>query len=440
MFSSRLYQQIWIFLACLLLLGCPRTPKMPEQSGIGGLLAYDYGGIEVLHQYSDRDFVHLRLHFGWQPSLEVSHVAELLAVEGAFSCGAGQYNALEFASKLEAVGAEMEFVNERDGPTLQLNCLPDQLSEAWELLHLCLVEPRFDKEAFVAVRNARLAILRSNATTEVLRAQHAAHAAAWPGLQLETDIFSGDLETVARETARTTFLNAMRIRCNLRLLTVGPIDAERISDLLSSTIEALPEGECSESVTNATLPLLRKANLVLATGESEALAGVFPGPQPSQVDAITNRLVMHMLARRLRLQLVTRDHVADKVAAGYVGHSPSHNFIEVTGPNAFQCAEFALAELRRLKANGFSEKEVAEGRQSFLAEIALAYESATNLAARLDFAAEIKNLATTGHEDLLLKGATTKNLHAVLNEYLVGISWGIVGDTTRVDRKSLQRL
>jgi predicted Zn-dependent peptidase len=440
MFSDRFLQAITLLLLSFWVAGCPRTPKMPSQSGIGGLLAYEYGGIEVLHQYSDRDFVHIRLHFGWQPSLETSRPAQMLAVEGAFTCGAGRFSALEFASKLEAIGAEMEFVNAGDGPTLRLNCLPDQLEAAWELLQLCFLEPRFDNGAFLAVRNARLANVSANVKTEAFRARQAAQSAAWPGFDLENGNFTKELDALTRETARSTFMDFMRVRCNLRFVTVGPIDAERISDLLSTTIEALPQGECSESTPYTTMPLLRQANLVMATGESEALAGIFPGPQASQTDVTAMRLIMHMLARRLRLQLVTRDGVADQVSAGYVDHPPSHNFIEIVGPNAFQCAEFALSELRRLKANGFSEKEVAEGKQSLLAEIALAYESATSLAARLDLAAEIKSLAITGNEDFMLQGSTAKSLHALVNEYLVGISWGIVGDTTRVDRKSLQRL
>ncbi|MBL0015041.1 MAG: hypothetical protein IPP17_01070 [Bacteroidetes bacterium] len=94
MFSKRIRNPLLMLGLVLVLAGCPRGVKLPEQSGIGGLLAFDYAGIEVLHQYSARDFVHVRLQFGWQSSLEASHAAQMLAVEGAFTCGAGKFSAL----------------------------------------------------------------------------------------------------------------------------------------------------------------------------------------------------------------------------------------------------------------------------------------------------------------------------------------------------------
>ncbi len=426
----------------LLLAGCPRGVKLPEQSGIGGLLAFEYAGIEVLHQYSARDYVHIRLHFGWQPSLETSRAAQMMAVEGAFTCGAGKYAAREFAAKLEALGAELSFFQQADGPLVVLNCLPDQLNEAWSMLNLCLIEPRFDREAFQAVRNARVAACKAVENDGGYQARMAAKKGAWPALEWGeyTVGTAAEVEQVARSTAQLTFTEQMRVRCNLRLITVGPVDAERISDLLAEASEALPEGECQESMPVSNPMLLRQAMLVQDSKEFESLAGIFPGPVASSSEAITMRLVMKLLARRLREQLVQRDHVARTVAAGYDSHSPSHNWIEISGPNAFQCAEFALSELRRLKVGGFGSKEIAEGRQALLAEMALGYETASSMALSLDQAASLKCLALTGNEKLVVESADVKRVNATLAKYLTGISWGIVGDTTRIDRKSLQRL
>lgn len=442
MFSKRIRNPLLMLGLVLVLAGCPRGVKLPEQSGIGGLLAFDYAGIEVLHQYSARDFVHVRLQFGWRSSLEASHAAQMLAVEGAFTCGAGKFSALEFAARREAIGVEMVFLQQSDGPVVVMNCLPEQLGAAWELLSLCLLDPRFDRDAFQAVRNARVSASKTLEADGLYQATMAAKRAAWPGL--EWDAYSlgtaADLEQIARSTAQITFTEQMRVRCNLRLVTVGPIDAERISDLLAEASEALPEGLCPEPPAVQTLPVLRAARLVQASKDAESLAGVFPGPSASSAEAITMQLVMKLVARRLRAQLLKKDRVALSVDAAYNAHFPSHNIIEITGVNAFQCAEFALSELRRLKAGGFNAKEISEGKQALLAELALGYETANGLAARLDNAAAVKALALTGNEKLIVEAASLKVLNATLEKYLTGITWGIVGDTTRVDRKSLQRL
>lgn len=152
------------------------------------------------------------------------------------------------------------------------------------------------------------------------------------------------------------------------------------------------------------------------------------------------RLVMHLLEKRLRDQLVQHDHVAQHVQTDYIGSDPGYNLIQISGTNAYQCAEFTLSELRKLKTYGFGETEVAHGLRAIQAEIALGYEFAPNLAARLDAAAADDLLPITGNEAQLLKSADPKSLSALLRQYLTGISWGIVGDTAGIDRKSLQRL
>lgn len=444
MFSSRVPHIAQGLLLCmtLLLAGCPRGVKLPEQSSIGGLLVFDYAGIKVMHQYSARDYVHIRLHFGWQKLEENSHAAECLAVEAAFTGGAGDYSPAEFAAKLEAAGATLEFLPQSDGPVVVMNCLPDRLNAAWELLTLCLADPLFDKTAYQSLRQSRVAAQKALEADLTHLAWQSAVQETWPGAKLDqgTGNSVAELEAVARTTAQATFTDLMRQRCNLRLVTVGPIDAERISDLLLSTADALPEGECLPETAVFDPPRLQQARLVQDSRGMEALAGVFPGPPAASATALPMRLAMQIVAQRLHRQLVGIDHVAIKADARYVAAAPSHNLIQVTGSNAFQCAEFALSELRKLKANGFGELEVAHAKQALLAQYALGYESAGNMAARLDAAAELDGIALTGNEHLLLEAADAKRLTAVLREYLTGISWGIVGDTADIDRKSLQRL
>ncbi len=430
-----------IVLLGLALSGCPRAPRLPERAGVGGLLVYDYSGMTVMHQYSDRDYIHMRLHFGWQRPEENSYAAQNLAVEAAFTCGAGAYNPAEFARRLEIAGATMEFLQTTDGPVVLVDCLPEHLKNTWDLLSKCLTDPLFDKLAYHNLRARRVGAQKAIDVDRSQQAMQAAIATAWP--ELAQSQFGGNaasLDDVARATAQATFTDLMSQRCNLRLITIGPIDAEKISDLLLETVDALPTGACAEVDRVVVPPKLGRVKMLQETRGNEALAGIFTGPVPSSASTVQMRLVMQMLEQRLRTKLVLQDKLATRVEARYVATYPGYNAIQIVGDNAFQCAEWTLSQLRQVRSNGFQTLEVEHAKNAMRSQIGLGYESAPSLAARLDAtaAAFVPNLA--GNEIPLLDACTAKSCTAMLNQFLSGITWGIVGDTVGVDRNSLQRL
>lgn len=425
----------------LCLTGCPRTGKVPEQPKVGGLMAYDYGGIQVIHQQSARDYVHIRLHFGWQLPEESSYMTQVLSVQGAFSCGAGQDSPESMAAKFEASGATLEFGTGLDGPVVTVECLPVRLDATWALVMSCLTEPLFDRVAFQAIRDEHIQRQRLLANDPSHRAKVAALQAAWPGAGLDGPITGSEdaVRDVSLATAQETFTLLMRKRCNLRLVVVGGVEAERVADLLETIIEKLPEGGCASAPAIGN-PQTLQARLVQADQGDEAFAAICPAPTPSSNEATWMRLVMQLLDRRMRMHLVDRDHVATFVQARYLSTPTGMAMVQVVGPNAFRCAEFCLSELRILKTEGVSEAELRMGKAAVSAVMALEYESAPALAQRLDEAAQAGALNWAGREQDALERVGIKEVNALIGQYINGIAWGIVGDTTRIDRKSLWRL
>lgn len=431
-------------LACTTLLlfsGCPRTIKTPEQPKVGGMLAYDYGGIQVIHQQSARDYVHIRLHFGWQRPEESSYMAQIMAVQAAFTCGAGEDSPEAFAAKLEGSGASLEFGTGLDGPFVTIECLPARLDATWALVMACLSEPMFDRAAFQSMRDEHIQQQRLLANDPSHRAKVAALQAAWPEKALEEAIAGSEqmVKDVSMSIAKDAFLLSMRKRCNLRLVVVGGVDAERISDLLENSIEKLPVGECLPTGPVES-PQMQQARLVQMEEGDEAFAAIFSAPKPASAEATWMRLAMQVLDRRMRMHMVDRDHVATFAQARYLSSPGGIGMLQVVGPNAFRCAEFCLSEIRILKSEGVSEAELRMGKAAVGAVTALEYESAPALAARLDEAAQSGALNWAGREHDALAKAGVKEVNAVIGQYLTGLAWGIVGDTVRIDRKSLWRL
>lgn len=428
-------------LMLLLLSGCPRTIKTPEQPKVGGMLAYNYSGIQVIHQQSARDYVHIRLHFGWQSPDQGTYMAQIMAVQAAFTCGAGGDSPEAFASKIEASGASLEFGTGLDGPFVTIECLPTRLDATWALVTASLAEPMFDRAAFLSMREELIQQQRVLANDPSHLAKVAAMQAAWPENALLEAITGSEqaVRDVSMSIAKDAFLQSMRKRCNLRLVVVGGVEAERISDLLEISIEKLPEGECLP-ISPVGSPQMQQARFVQMEEGAEAFAAIFPAPKAASVEATWMRLAMQVLDRRMRLHVVERDHVATFAQARYLSPSGGVGMLQVVGPNAFRCAEFCLSEIRILKSEGVMEAELRMGKAAVGAVTALEYESAPALAARLDEAAQSGALNWAGREEDALAKAGVKEVNAVIGQYLAGLAWGIVGDTSRIDRKSLWRL
>ncbi len=419
---------------------CMRLPKLPEQANVPGLQVFDYGGMQVMHQYSDRGYVHVRLHFDWADWQEYSKATQLLAVEAAFGAGAGKYSPEVYAKKLENAGARMHFVAEKDGPVILVNVLPERIGSAFKLLSLGLAAPKFEREAFNDIRAARASAYNSNAAERKAESLQLATSATWSGLTKSQLDLGKQTGNVSRVIARQVFEQVMRQRCRLRWVIAGPVDVERISDLLLEITDVLAEGTCDEIMPSAMEAEWQNIQLQHETRGLGVATALLPAPAATDNSAWPIRMLAEIMRQRLHQKLVEKDRVARQVDCYYQAFEPACLVVQVSGKNAFQSAEFALSVLRNAREFGFSDAEVEAGRNVVEAQLGLGYEAAPTLAKRLDRAAVLEKPNLSGNEKILLQKVNAKYLQALAKEYFQTISWGLVGDTTKVDRKSLLRL
>lgn len=421
-------------------MACPRIQKMPEKANIGGLQVFDYAGMQVIHQFVDRDYVHIRLHFDWANRLEFSKASQLLAVESAFSAGAGKYNPSEYAEKVESVGAMLDFQSDAFGPVLRLNCLPDRLPQAFELLLLALTEPNFDRDAFLGIRDARVAALRAKAAERKVLSMKLVQQATLPA-SMQADL-DADLETekVSRTIAEDLFKNVLRRRCGLRWIISGPIDAEVISDMLLDPSDLLPVGNCERlqmPIAEMNWSQIKMEQARRGLGVATAL---LPAPEADAQAAWPMRMLAEILRQRMQAALVENDRIAESVDCYYLAEKPAFVVMQISAKNAFQGTEFALSEIRKAKENGFQLAEVEAAKEVLRTQLALSYEAAPALSSQLDAAASLGMPNLAGNEEILIEKANQKTMQSLLKQYFHSISWGLVGDTTKVDRKSMLKL
>jgi zinc protease len=202
------------------------------------------GGIEVWHVRDDT-LPMVSMEFGFlggasQDPADKPGVASLVA--SLLDEGAGELNAQAFQEKMEERAIAISFNAHRDTMRGSLKTLTEHRDQAFDLLQLALTKPRFDADAIERVRAGTLAGLRRRTTNPDDIAGERWFARAFPDHPYGRPS-RGTLESVAKidvDDLRTFHRNNFA-RGNLKVATIGAIDAKDIAPLVDRAFGALPE-------------------------------------------------------------------------------------------------------------------------------------------------------------------------------------------------------
>lgn len=155
--------------------------------------------------------------------------------------GAGDLDSRAFQERLEERAISISFSAQRDSLRGSLKTLSENREQAFELLRLAVNSPRFDADATERVRAGILAGLRRRTTSPGDIAGDRWFARAFPNHPYGRPV-RGTLESVPqiaiddlRGFHRNTFA-----RANLKIGTVGAIDAAGMAALVDKVFGALP--------------------------------------------------------------------------------------------------------------------------------------------------------------------------------------------------------
>jgi zinc protease len=200
-------------------------------------------GIEIWHVRDDTlPMVSMEIAFeggAAQDPADKPGVANMVA--SLLDEGAGDLDAQAYQQRLEARAINISFSAHRDSLRGSLKALVEHREQAFDLLRLALNEPRFDADAVERIRIGILAGLRRRATNPSDIAGDRWYARAFPNhpygrpergtLDTVPQITVDDLRAYHRDTTART---------NLKIATIGAIDATEIAALVEKTFAALP--------------------------------------------------------------------------------------------------------------------------------------------------------------------------------------------------------
>jgi zinc protease len=313
-------------------------------------------------------------------------VANLFA--GMLEEGAGDLDAVGFATARDALSARFRFSAAQDSINVGAMMLAETIEPAAELLATALAAPRFDPEPLERVRGQVLSAIAESENDPQDVAAKAWFADAFPDHPYGRPN-QGTAESVAAITrddliaARTLLLS----RANARIAVVGAIGAEAAGQMIDTILAGVEPGKpiVSTPYTGAPPPGLRVIDLDVPQSAAvfghNGLRRDDPDFIPAYVmnyvlggGGLTSRLMVEVrekrgLAYSVYSYLSTRDE-----AALYLGG------VQTTNARISESLEIIKAEWARVAAEGVTADELDRAKRYLTGAFPLRFDSNRGIA------------------------------------------------------------
>ena len=306
--------------------------------------------------------------------------------------GAGPYRSDEFQERLANQAIELGFTAGPDAVGGSLKTLTANADEAFELLRLALVEPRFDEDAIERVRAQTIAGLRYQANDPGNVATKRFFAEAFPGHPYGLPV-SGTIESVAAITREDLVSLHRRIlsRGKVKVAVVGDMKADELALRLDHVFGGLPEKPDLATVPDVALQGCgRRVVVDLDVPQSVIRFGV-PGISWRDPDFIPAYVLNHVLGggaftSRLFQEVREKRGLAYGVGtslASYRRTAITWGYTATKNERVLECLDVIASETRRLSQDGPTDDELAKAKDYLTGSYALGFDTSTKIAHQL---------------------------------------------------------
>jgi zinc protease len=352
------------------------------------------GGIEIWH-VRDETLPMVSMEFGFlggsaQDPADKSGLATMMAA--LLDEGAGDLDARAFKEQLEERAIELSFSAQRDTMRGSLKSLSEHRDRAFDLLNLALTKPRFDESAIERIRAAMLAGIRRRATDPNQVGGERWFARAFPDHPYGRPQ-RGNLESVAGITAddlRSAHRN-LYARSNLKVATIGAIEADEIAKLVDRGFAGLPEEPNLTPVADIVPQGNGEHDIVEMDVPQTVITFGGLGLKRSDPDFVPAFVLNHILGGGSFSSRLYRE-VREKRGLAYSVYSTlsplRHAGLFIGGVStrnerAAESLSIILEQIRELAESGPTEDELAKTKSFLVGSFPLRFDTSAKIAQQL---------------------------------------------------------
>ena len=306
--------------------------------------------------------------------------------------GAGELTSKQFQERMEAIAMRMSFDDSRDAVYGSFETLTENRDAAIELLALAVGKPRFDVDAVERIRGQLLASLAYAARDpdRVASEQWSALAFAGHPYGRPANGTPASVQKIGRDDL-ADFWSSTFARDNLRVVVVGDIDAETLKPLLDKVFGGLPAKAKLKPIAQVIPTATERLKVVeMAVPQSVARFGLpaLPRKHKDFIPAFVLNTIIGggVMSSRLWEEVREKRGLAYSVSTTVQPFKHTSVFaggVATKNEEIAQSLDLIRAELKRIAAEGPTDKELQNAKSYLTGSFALRFDSNAKIANQL---------------------------------------------------------
>ncbi len=311
---------------------------------------------------------------------------------GMLDEGAGDLTSKQFQERMEELAMRMSFDDARDAFYGSLETLTENRDKAVALLALALGKPRFDQDAVDRVRGQLLAGLAYAARDPDRVASEQWAAMAFPGHPYGRPAAGtpASIDKITRDDLAGLWSRTFA-KDNLRVVVVGDIDAAKLSGLLDTLFGQLP-AKAKLTPVPPTQPASAEKQKVIEMAVPQSVARFGLPAMPRKDKDFLPAFVLNTILGGGVMSSRLWEEVREKRGLAYSVYTSVQPFrrtsvfsggVATKNEQILTSLDVIRAELKRIAADGPTEKELADAKSYLTGSFALRFDSNAKIANQL---------------------------------------------------------
>ena len=401
-------------------------------------------GFKVLYKPTSNQIVSARLFIkggtaNYSKELEgVENIALDLVTTG----GSATFSKDELNRLLDKMGSSIESNAGLDAANISMSCIQRNFNGTWAIFENIINAPLMPEEEFQKIKEAAISNVKQSISNPDAYLTEMAMTDAFANLNYDKKP-GGSEESINKLSLELVKKHYEKIISKKQcfLVVIGKIDRNDLIEKVKKMTEKMPEG-------NFVAPKTKLLSIAQSTIKVEDrklatnyIRGIMNAPAYGTAETYAMQIAFGILADHLFDEIRTKRSLSYAPSAGYSTNVNPYSNIYVSTTDPKQSVSVMIDELKKLKKEGFSEKEIKDQKSGYLTSYYMGLE--TNAAQTMGLGmAEVKgNWKNFNSFIENINKVNPKEVNTVFNKYIQGIRWSYLGDLSKVNSEIfLQKL
>lgn len=395
-------------------------------------------GIRVLFKPSDKEIISASLYIkgGTENYSKEQEGIENLTMNMLAECGSEKYPKDTFNSLIDSYGTTITVNSGLDMSSVDMNCIKSHWDASWNIFADLILHPSFDETTFRNKRDEAIAAIHQTESDPDGHLNEMVMSQVFKNTRY-AKIVQGTEATLNGLTFHdiTKYYNSLIEKGKLFVVIIGNLSEEevkaRIAMLKGIHNGGTPLHQADEKPSYDSSTIY-KEDRKLATNYIE---GIMDAPAPGTTEHTAMKIAMNILRDRLFVEIRTKRNLSYAPSAFLASLKIPYCAVYVTTTDPDQAVQVITDEIKKIRKDGFSEKELQDKKEKYLTGYYMNLETNSALNGTLG---KNENLGSWKEALNVLEqvnNLTLQELNNVFGKYTRAIHWVYLGDTSAFDDK-----